>query len=348
MVSSKTRTTPILIILILITVLMTVMFAKLWPTGADWFYVFYPTTRAWLAGETHLYDAGASQGFYLMPWGVFVLAPLAAMGLRWGQAVLSVITLGVLLLAVWASDAKAKPWVALLAVANLHAFDVLIRGNVDALPLLGLALGWLGLQKRRPLLLGAGFWLLAIKPVNIILPALVLLWGIRQWKRVEIAQVLLPLGATFALSFAIFGLDWPVRYVAMARANPPLVYLQTSLWRAIEAVGLPRLVAYLVAIPACILALWQLWRRGATLPVLALAITTNLLFTPYALGSHYVLLAISFVILTSWHKLTMLTWLLTLTPLLRLQFGFDAAWVDIGYPLALWLLSWAGLARRNE
>ena len=328
--------------------LLLAVFAKFWPTGADWYFTFCPTARAWLAGETRLYDV-ASRGFYLMPLGIFILAPLALLPITWGQAILSVITLGALLLAVLAvSEKRFILFVAILAVANLHTFDVLIRGNVDALPLLGLALGWLGLQKRKPLLLGAGLWLLAVKPVNVILPTLVLLWGMRRWTRQEIAWALWAPGLSFLLSFSLFGLDWPIRYVTMWQANPPLTYLQTSLWRAIEAVGLPRLVAYLAAIPACILALWQLWRRGATPATLALAVTTNLLFTPYALGSHYVLLAIPFVILASQYRLTVLTWFLTLTPLLRLRFGFDVAWIDAGYPLVLWLASWAGIRRNDE
>ena len=342
------RIQVMLIVLVLAVTLSA--FGLLWPTGSDWFYVFYPTARSWLAGETHLYDAGASQGFYLMPWGILVLAPLAAIGLRWGQAVLAMLTLCSLVLAVFATDAKVKPWIVLLAVANLHTFDALIRGNVDALPLLGLALGWLGLQKRKPFVLGVGLWLLAIKPINVALPVLVLLYGMRRWTKREIIKALLPMSATFILSFAVCGLDWPVRYTAMMKANPPLIYLQTSLWRALVAVGLPRWCAHLVAVPACGLALWQLWRHGVTLPILALAITTNLLFTPYALGSHYVLLAIPFVILASCYKVTVLTWLLTFTPLLRLRFGFDIACLDVCYPLALWLsvvLLGAGLVRQD-
>ena len=330
-------------LLILVLGLLFVAFARLWPVGADWYFTFYPTARAWLAGETRLYDA-ASRGFYLMPWGMFILAPLALLPITWGQAILSIVTLGALLLAVLAvSENPPTLLVVILAMANLHTFDVLIRGNVDALPLLGLALGWLGLQKRKPFLLGAGLWLLAVKPVNVILPAIVLLWGMRRWTRQEIAWALWAPGLSLLLSFSIFGLDWPMRYVMMVKADPPLVYLQTSLWCTIEAVGLPRWSAYLAAIPACILALWQLWQRGATPAAFALAVTTNLLFTPYALGSHYVLLAIPFVILASQYRLTVLTWFLTLTPLLRLRFGFDVAWIDAGYPLVLWLASWAGL-----
>ena len=342
--STAMRATVFLILL----GLLLVAFARLWPTGADWYFTFYSTARAWIAGETRLYDA-TSAGFYLMPWSMFILAPLALLPVTWGQAVLSVVTtLEALLLATLAvSEKRPTLLVIILAMANLHTFDVLIRGNVDALPVLGLTLGWLGLQKRKPFLLGVGLWLLAVKPVNVILPALVLLWGMRQWTKREVVRTLLPLAVTFLLSFAVFGLDWPIRYVMMWQANPPLIYLQTSLWRAIKAVRLPRLIVYLLAIPACILALWQVGRRGATPATLALAATTNLLFTPYALGSHYVLLAVPFVILANWRRPVMLTWLLTLTPLLRLHFGFDIAWIDVGYPLVLWFISWAGLRRQK-
>lgn len=317
---------------------------RFWPIGPDYFYTFRPLTEAFFRGETRLFDA-SSPGYFNAPWAVFLIAPTLLLPLSYGQAAITLISMIGLLLAIHVvvpASARTNLRVFLaavvLATANLHTFDLVIRGNVDGFLLLGLGLGWLGIKRRQPWLLGAGFWLLSIKPVNVALPALVMLWAARNWSRQEKLACLALLGLTLLLSFPLFGLDWPLRYLQFMTYNQPFIYLQTSLWRTFAFFGLPPILAMWTALP--VLALfgvmaWRYARVDRLEELLALAIVTNLFISPYTLGSHYVLLAPVFVLLAVNNPWLFSLWLLTLTPLLRTVWGFDVTWIDIVYPLAL-------------
>ncbi len=319
---------------------------RFWPVGPDYFYTFRPLTAAFFAGETRLFDAG-SPGYFNAPWAIFLIAPTLLLPLSYGQALISLVSMAGLLLAIHVflrSAGQPRSWVVIaaivLAAANLHTFDLVIRGNVDGFLLLGLGLGWLGVVRRRPWLLGLGLWLLSIKPVNVFLPALVCLWATRRWRWPEKVVYLAPLGLTVLVSLPIFGFDWPVRYLRFVSDNQPLVYLQTSLWRAFAFFNLPANLAGWAALP--ILAAFGLVfiRYAGTERrewLLALAIATNLVISPYTLGSHYVLLAPVFVLAAARRPVLLGLWLLTLTPLVRAVWGFEWAWIDIFYPTALML-----------
>ena len=327
------------------------LFVYFWPVGPDWYYTFRPVTLAFLQGETQLFDE-ASQGFYLAPWGVFLLAPLAMLSIELGQAILCVITLLSLLLAVKVINDGYSPdiLVICLAVMNLHTLAALLRGNMEGFLLLGLALGWWGLQERKPLALGAGLWLLSVKPVNVTLPALLLLWGIRKWGHKEKALVAMPLALTVLLSFVVFGLDWPLRYIESLRIAPPLVYLQTTVWRLLEVLKAPEWVRTVAVFPAATAvgaALAAITLEKPSVHTFALAQAVNLAVTPYALGGHYVLLAASFVTLgvtvCAQNKKTMLAmWTLTLLPLARLWLGWNVAPIAALYPMAMVALLLSG------
>src|SRR5260221_11830126 len=163
--------------------------AHVWPIGPDYYFTFQRTAQMWLHGETRLYDSATldssySNGFFNAPWTLILLVPLSLLPLQIGEAVLNVGSLVGILLCIRAL-ALTKPipvYAIALAMANLHSFDVLLRGEIDVVPLLGVVLGWWAVQTRRPLALSLALALMAVKPVNVVLPALVLLLAIRDWR----------------------------------------------------------------------------------------------------------------------------------------------------------------------
>jgi hypothetical protein len=307
-----------------------------WPIGADYHYTYESVTRAWLTGKTQLYDA-QSVGYFNAPWLVLILAPVVQLPDRAGEAVINTCTL---LIAVFAARAFTKrSAAAILAVATLHTFDVLIRGQIDGLVLGGVALAWLGLEREKPWWVGAALPVLLVKPTGVFLIMLLCLrwaWTRRAW------QVAVPTLGALALSVAIAGPDWVARYVVQSLREPPMVYLQTTIWRVLDA---PQsILVGALAIGA--LVTW--WHLGHTRKAFLLALAGGLFFSPYALGSHYILLIPVMAAFADKNlALGALVYLTTLTPLLRIWHGFAISPIDAGYPLALLILVWVVLERHS-
>lgn len=317
------------------------LFGKVWPPGADYYYVFRPTVEAFLRGDSRLYDE-LSAGFYNTPWTVFLLIPIAWLPLRYGQALLLIPQILALLFVIdlfmEEDDSKFNLLIVGLALSNIHTFGLVASGNIDGFLVLGLGLGWLGAKKRNPWLLGLGLWLLSIKPVNVLFVILVLFKMVWDWPVKEKIFTLLPVGVTAAVSFPIFGLGWPVRYLQAMAEHPPNIKPQTSLWRLFSHLGIQRDFAlWLFIVISVVFLIAIIKMRDIDKKTLALALSINLLFSPYALGNHYVLLAPAFAILAQERKWMVGIWFLTFTPLIRLVWGFKMAWVDIVYPLAITL-----------
>ena len=333
------------VFIILIFTAAVLVVGRLLPAGPDYFYTFRPSAELFFAGKTRLYDIEQYQ-FFLAPWAIFLIGITNLFPLNYGNAVLAVLTIGGQFLAIKAiapQDKQPSLLILVLAIVNLHTIDLILRGNVDGFLSIGLALGWMGVTKRKPLLAGLGLWLLAIKPVNVLLVFLVLGCAMWKWSAKEKLLTAIPLGISILLSFPVFGFDWPVRYIHLMQANPPFDYLQTSLWRSFEFFGLGRGAAYGVCAIALAFTALVIIRSRVTNPgILSIAITTNIVFSPYTLGSHYTILAPVFVTVSKeriWLALSL--WALTFTPLLRLIWGFDIAWIDSAYPLALMIGAWS-------
>lgn len=306
------------------------LFVIFWLPCVDYICTYEPVTRAWLAGETRLYDAG-SRGFFNAPWLVIALTPLVQLPTQIGQAILNTATLVIALLA--ARAMTAKPPAMFLALATLHTFDVLLRGQIDGLILGGVTLAWLGMKHKRPRWVGLALPILLIKPTAVILVAVLCLrWA---WQNRALVPVVLPSAAVTMLSGLIFGFDWPARYLENMRAVPPLKDLQTTIWLALDEPS--KLIAALVA--GCAVILW--WRLGCTRKAFFVALVTGLLFAPYTLGSHYILLVPVLAALADANlRAGLIGYAVTLTPLLRLRYGYGIAVLDAVYPLALLVLSW--------
>ena len=328
------------IILFSITILsLFLIFAAVWPLTADYSYVFWPVTRSFLAGETRLYDEW-SRGFFNAPWTVFILLPIGFLPQRYGQALLITIQLISLVLFVDHFIEKRKnKWdlaIVFLALANIHTFGLLASGNLDGLLALGILASWMGAKEKKPFLLGSGLWLLSIKPVNILFAIPVLVKRTWDWPWKEKLLSLSPLLATFLISFPVFGSNWIHRYFEAISSVPPNIKPQTTFWKLLSFLGVQTDLAMGIFFLAGGVFVFYLVRsRQVGENTLHLALSSNLVFSPYALGNHYVLLAPALAVLAQKYPWMISFWLLSFTPLIRLVWGFEVSWVDWFYPLSL-------------
>ncbi len=335
----------------MILVACVLLVARFWPIGPDYYFTFHRTAEKWLNGETRLYDDNPTTevpgnpdiGFFNAPWTLIILVPLALLPLDVGQAILTVGSIMGILLCIRAlQQTKPVPLNAIvLALANLHTVDTLLRGQIDVLPLIGVVVGWWAVQSKRPLLLSLALALIAIKPLNVALPALILLVAVREWSFMEKLKVVSLPVILFGLSELIFGLDWPLRYLAYGKFVPANDYLSTSIWRGATQIGFPVWPIAICAVIAVATLLFIAWRTGLSQWMLAIALVTNALFSTYIHGNHYILLIPALVVVArrDW-RLALLAYAATFTPLLRLSLGFEAARIDVVYPLLLFLILW--------
>lgn len=331
----------------LAALLLVASFALWWPDGVDYYFTFRPVARSFLSGETRLYDE-ASLGFYNAPWTLLILVPLGLLSFSLGQAVLNTLSLSIIASTSFFLQAARRipPLFVVLSMVNLHTVDVLFRGQVDALALFGVLLGWLGVRNHRPYVLSWGLWFIAIKPNNLLLVVAVYLLAVRYWDRRDLLRVVSIPAISFALSLLIVGPDWPLRYIENHRVYGPSRYLSVTIWRALDQAGLLAELFWPVAALLVIAALVFAYRAGLTEHVLILALTTNLLVSPYVVGNHLIYLVPAYLLIASRNRwLGVLIFLTTLTPLLRASGGPEWATVDLLYPLSLWLAGWYYIMR---
>lgn len=321
-----------------------------WELAID-LHLFLNAARNWMMGRSALYDTG-SPGFFYMPWSLALFAPLALLPKPLAVGVWTALTLASIALSAWAF--RARPVRLGLAVINLHTFSLVLLGQFDALTLLGVTLGWLGVQQRKPQLFSIGLWLMTMKPVNAIVPALLLLWAAHDASRAKLASprgwhwrewvsgLSWPLVA-FGASFLIAGVDWPLRYLAHMRADPPSPNPISTVWNAAEALRVPWPVVALLCVALLAALVVQVRRRGVSAETFGLGLATALTVTPYALSAHYVLLVPALTQLRSRVWLSVVyaaAWL----PLLRGVFGVAVIWVEVLYPIVTLIAMWATLS----
>ncbi len=331
-------------------ILMSCLFYAVLPVGVDFYYQFWPIPRAWLLEGTPVYSF-AGTGFFNPPWAVLLLLPFSLLPIRWGMVVLTLFSVGVLLLAL-RTFARRKVQGALLlflALCNLHTFDLLQRGQIDTFPLLGLTLAFLAVRHHRPWLLSVALVVVSTKPVNVALPLLVVLWPVRHWSARDHAKWLAIPVLTILASFPLFGRDWPARWWANYQALPPSEAWQSTLWRGLQVFNLSLWLGIAGILLASCFLVWEARRLTTSRSLVAVAQAVNLAITPYALASHYTLIqAVSLPeILARSRPLALALWALTFLPLLRLQMPPTYWWLDILFPLTAWAMLAAG-NRRTE
>lgn len=199
---------------VLVLFILFILLARYWVIATDYFFTFRPITESFIHGETQLYDS-KSLGYFNLPWSIFVFLPTIFLPFRYGQSLLLVISLLGLLISIAAvqGNNKFNFLVITLALANLHTFDQLIRGNIDGIVGMGIGLAWIGIKRKNSSLLSIGLWLMSIKPINIILTIPVFVRAVWHWSWRDKLLSVWPLAVTVALAFPIFGIDWPIRYI---------------------------------------------------------------------------------------------------------------------------------------
>jgi hypothetical protein len=309
--------------------------------GSDYFFHFHGTAEVIFREGAPLYNEkiGGPQ-FGQPPW----LLPIIGLGLfvplEYGQAFLTTFTLVAMIFAVQSILAKTtelSPLYQAIAIINLHTIDLIVRGNVDGFAVLGFALVWWAYKQRRAWLIGVGFWLIAIKPLHFVLFGLAILWGARKWSWREKLWIFAPVVVSYLISAVFLGMGWGLRFVQYNAFEHELYdVFETSLWKIVDVLGLPAITTAILTISAFILGIvFIVTRKTIDRDEIAVLMAVNVVFAPYIIGSHYVVLAPVFAWLMLRHRAFALLWFLTLTPLLRTDGQFRNLWLDSFYAIAV-------------
>lgn len=312
-----------------------------WHIPPDLYAFFYPAARAWLSGQSALYDALTAQYFHA-PWMLGFLLPFAGEPFAITQFVWIVLTLCCVVAAVAFLWDRQHFSTAVLAVASLPMLFVLNNGSADGILVLGLALSYWGVAKHRPSWISVGLTILLMKFFNVVLVLVLITWAVRNWQWREWLKILaVPFGAVLA-SALFAGFDWPLRYLKIGIAGSgwenPL--LRVTIWRANEALALPPWLPFLVAGFCLLVWLVYVYRHGFNELTFCLAIATNLVITPYAMEQHYALLIPAYLLLA---RSVVLRWGIYATmfvALLRLVWDWQASWVMVLYPISIMVALW--------
>jgi hypothetical protein len=160
--------------------------------------------------------------------------------------------------------------------------------------------------------------------------------AIWHWPRSDKLKALAPLAVTFLISFPVFGFDWPSRYIKAFQEKPPMINPQITLWRLPEPLGFQQdLALWLFVLIVIAFGTALIKTRSVDRRTLALALSMNLVFSPYVLGSHYVLLIPVFVILAQEIKWMLAIWFLNFIPLVLLILRAGIYWPNILYPMSM-------------
>lgn len=316
------------------------VYARHAPPGVDWHYSFYPFTVSWLHGQP-VYTPPL-YGVYNPPWLALVLAPLALPGERVGLSVLALVT-ALALLAGWRvfsrdDDGLARPLALGIALFNLHTVDLFFRGQIDGLVLLGIISLYAGLSRHHAPLVALG-WLLQLRPTGSALLLIYSIWLAYRDGYLHRAAVIV--AVALVASLALWGVDWPARYLAVVLEGPAPSPWLVTLPTAARALGIASTWATAAATLVAFVTAASVWRYRPDLPTaFALLPAASLLVVPYALSYHYVTILVTAVpLLLRWRPwLAAPLYALTFTSLLRAPFGLDVTPVDIVFPLAAWLL----------
>lgn len=263
------------------------------PVGYDFYHWYWPVPRAWLSGETRLYDE-ASRGFYLPPWTVWLLLPVSVVDIRIGMVGLTLLSLAMALYVSFAylkGSGVSRPLpVALLAALCPYCLQVYFVGTLDALSLMGVFLAWRGAKAGTPWLLGLGTILALTRPQNAVLTGPVLLLGMRGWSAREMAQAAAIPVLVMLATFIGFGLDWPLRWWQNLHEAPPIPYLVTSSYDALKLLGVPYAFAVLGCAGLTVWTVRRAWKSGVNAETLNITVVVNAIVSPYMLSQSYLLL----------------------------------------------------------
>ncbi len=195
------------------------------PQGVDWTDTFYPAIQAVVTGHS---PYATVPSFFMAPWALLPMLPLAWLPAAVGRAVMLLAGLGIYAFVAHRLS-HGRLWSVVVFLLSPLVLDGLYNGNVDYLPILGFVLP-----------AQIGLFLVVLKPhigLGIAVFWLVEAWRIGGWR--EVVRVFGPVGVAFAASFAIFGL-WPLRFSQLLDVSQTW---NSSLWPMSIPVGLALLAS---------------------------------------------------------------------------------------------------------
>lgn len=323
-----------LLVFLAALVLAVYAFSLVTPIVGDYFSFFRPTTIAFLRGDSNLYDA-QSFGFLNAPWALAIWIPFVGFPYWVGQSAHVLLYLSFVIISL-ALLRKDVPLIGVVfAVFNIPAFILMVAAGIDSFVLLGIALAFVATLRRHAGLLSVALFILATKPQNVALVALVCLYASRDWK-----ATWLTIGAA-VVSGLFVGLDWPLRYISYMQTWPPLIERRVELWAF-----LPPVMLVAAAVFALAALVYLLRRDGFNEWTFSLALTTNLVFSPYVLFAHFVLLipALLFIARRNW-RLALVPWLASW---LLLFSPPNIPWFGMLYPISVFALLWVIVLRQHR
>ncbi len=283
------------------------------PFASDWELYFRPAAQGWIDGSQALYELGNwTTGYWNPPWMLWLLLPLMVWPVWLGWALIVVSTF---LVMAWLTKGYPKRW---LVFTSPLIVDLIVNGQVEVIPMLGIALGWLAGD--RPILLGVALVLMATKPQSSFLVAL---WLFLHHRR-RLRALAVP-AAIFALSLLVHGWDWPLRWAS----GPSVFHIvsqvnNSAAWRSIGNWMIPVALA---------LGWWSL-RLPRTRRNLGAVVAANMLVIPY-MSSHSLLQVLTFSLLPLGTGWAVAGWLASFSVFLRGWFGKPAVHLDFAIAAVL-------------
>jgi alpha-1,2-mannosyltransferase len=176
----------------------------------------------------------------------------------------------------------------LAAAAGFPPFwSLVLHGQTTVVPLIGLCLGWIALERRQPFLAGLAFGLLAIKPqLGLVLAAVVLVCG--EWSL--LAGGIVSVAMQTGLVWLVMGADVIVAYVrtlTQLRELAPMLEPRPYQLHSIRAVTnlLPSWVGTTIYLLLSLAVTWQairVWRREMPVRVrLGVLVLATVLVSPH-------------------------------------------------------------------
>lgn len=267
--------------------------AQILPVGIDYYYWYWPIPRAWLAGETRLYDE-ASRQFFSPPWALWMLLPFSMLPIQWGMATLTLVSMAIIsgISYTYAKQSGVgRPGViAVLATVCPYSLELLFVGTLDAWSLLGIYLSYRAIQRQQPWLLGGALILASVRPQHLLFTGLAFLLAIRRWPARTLAQFAVLPVATFLVSMVVFGWDWPLRWFQSYQTLPPTPGGIISTYTMLEIMGVPIWASAPLAVALALAVLIYIGRGQLTQRGFDMLLTVNAVVVPYIRGPSFVVL----------------------------------------------------------
>ncbi len=256
------KKSSILIVLLFLFILLFWMAYIKNTATVDWFYTYYPATKAFIEGRSPYEN---NPYFFTPVWALIPIIPYVIFPYDVGRALFFVISiLGFFYLAY---KAGGKPIGVLGFLLSAPVTNCIQTGNIEWIPLLGIFLP-------API----GIILLSMKPQSTIGVIFFIFWNELRKSPLNALIAILPSGLLFIVSWLIYG-PWFLKSSSIYKAGGSFI---VSAWP--------------VGIPIGLGLLWLAFRRKEIL----LSLASSPLLSPYAVLLTWCGFLLSFIRSTKW------------------------------------------------